>query len=60
MAEAWPAMGGNPFSDHVNAITKYVVASESVDATAWGPTDVIAGDELVSHVQQLNLKAPPR
>lgn len=43
MAEAWPAMASDPFSDHVNAIAKYVVASEAVDTTSWGPTDVIPG-----------------
>jgi dihydrofolate reductase len=25
MAQAWPTRGGNPFADHVNAITKYIV-----------------------------------
>ena len=31
MAQAWPTRGGNPFADHVNSITKYVVASQPVD-----------------------------
>ena len=34
MAQAWPTRGGNPFADHVNSITKYVVASQPVDTTA--------------------------
>ena len=34
MAEAWPT-AGNPFADHVNSITKYVVASQPVDTMAW-------------------------
>ncbi|WP_027944154.1 dihydrofolate reductase family protein [Amycolatopsis taiwanensis] len=50
MAQAWPQMGGNPYSDHVNGITKYVVASQPVDTSAWNPTVVIPGDELVSRV----------
>jgi dihydrofolate reductase len=53
MAQAWPAMGGNPFSDHVNAITKYVVASQPVDTAAWDPTVVIAGPDLVAEVTKL-------
>jgi hypothetical protein len=42
MAQAWRTRGGNPFADHVYSITKYVVASQPVDTTAWDPscTDV--------------------
>ncbi|WP_330230427.1 dihydrofolate reductase family protein [Nocardia sp. NBC_00508] len=53
MAQAWPSMGGNPYADHVNAVTKYVVASEPVDTTAWGPAEVIGGDELIATVTEL-------
>lgn len=53
MAQAWPAMGGNPFSDQVNAMTKYVVATQPVDVSAWNPTIVIPGDELVEAVRDL-------
>jgi dihydrofolate reductase len=53
MAQAWPQMGGNPFSDHVNSITKYAVASKPVDTSAWNPTVVIPGDDLVSRVTAL-------
>jgi dihydrofolate reductase len=53
MAQAWPTRGGNPFADHVNAITKYVVASQPVDATAWEPTVVIAGPDLLDEVTRL-------
>jgi hypothetical protein len=42
MAQAWPTRGGNPFADHVDSITKYVVASQPVDTTAWDPAVVIA------------------
>ena len=37
MAQAWPQMGGNPFADHVNAMDKYVVASEPVDTAPGTP-----------------------
>ncbi|NGO77221.1 dihydrofolate reductase [Streptomyces sp. YC504] len=53
MAEAWPHMSGSPFADHVNAIAKYVVASQPVDTSAWGPTTVIPSDELVAQVKAL-------
>jgi dihydrofolate reductase len=53
MAQAWPTRSGDPFSDHVNAITKYVVASEPVDTTAWAPTEVIAGPDLADEVSRL-------
>src|SRR6188472_4114297 len=53
MAQAWPTRGGDPFSDHVNAITKYVVASQPVDTTAWDPTVVIAGADLIDEVSRL-------
>ena len=53
MAQAWPSMGGNPFADHVNAMTKYVVASQPVDTSAWNPTVVIPGPDLVAEVAKL-------
>jgi dihydrofolate reductase len=53
MAQAWPTRGGNPFADHVNSITKYVVASQPVDTTAWDPTVVIAGPDLLDEVSRL-------
>ncbi|WP_116998566.1 dihydrofolate reductase family protein [Desertimonas flava] len=53
MAQAWPNMGGNPFSDHVNSITKYVVASKPVDTSSWSPTVTIAGADLIDEVGRL-------
>src|SRR3954451_15531712 len=53
MAQAWPTRGGNPFADHVNSITKYVVASRPVDTTAWDPTVVIAGPDVLDEVSRL-------
>jgi hypothetical protein len=40
-------------ADHVNSITKYVVASRPVDTTAWDPTVVIAGPDLLDEVSRL-------
>ena len=53
MAQAWPNMSGNPFADHVNSITKYVVASQPVDTTAWPPTVVIDGPDLLGEINRL-------
>jgi dihydrofolate reductase len=53
MAASWPNMGGNPFADHVNSITKYVVASQPVDTSAWAPTVVINGPDLLEEVRRL-------
>ncbi|ASR35769.1 deaminase [Prauserella marina] len=53
MAQAWPNMGGNPYADHINGITKYVVASQPVDTSAWNPSVVIPGDDLVARVAAL-------
>ena len=53
MAQAWPNRSGNPFADHVNSITKYVVASQPVDTTAWEPSVVIAGADLLDEVGRL-------
>lgn len=53
MAEAWPTRGGDPFSDHINSVTKYVVASQSVDTSVWTPTVVISGSALVEEVRDL-------
>ncbi len=53
MAQAWPNRHGDPFSDHVNSMTKYVVASQPVDTTAWEPSVVIAGADLLDEVSRL-------
>src|SRR4051794_895926 len=53
MAQAWPGRSDDPFADHVNAITKYVVASEPVDTAAWDPAVVIAGADLLDAVARL-------
>jgi len=53
MAQAWPTRGGSAFADHVNSITKYVVASQPVDPAAWDPTVVLPGPDLVAEVGRL-------
>ncbi len=53
MAQAWPNYGGNPFGDHVNSITKYVVATQPVDTTLWNPTVIVPGAALIDTIKQL-------
>lgn len=53
MAQAWPQRSGDAFTDHVNTITKYVVASRPVDPNAWTPTTIIAGAHLLDDVREL-------
>lgn len=53
MAQAWPNTGGNPYADHVNAMAKYVVASQPVDTSAWNPTVVVPGDDFTAGITKL-------
>src|SRR3954447_5733581 len=39
----WTAMSGDPYSDHINAMEKWVVSSTLTDPT-WNNTEVLAGD----------------
>jgi len=50
-AAAWPTRSGDPFSDGINAIPKYVVSSTLTDP-AWNNTQVIDGD-VVGRIRQL-------
>jgi dihydrofolate reductase len=50
-APAWSSRTGDPFSDRMNAMTKYAVSSTLKDA-AWNNTTVIDGD-LVAAVTKL-------
>ncbi len=53
MAQAWPNMGDTPFADHVNSMTKYVVATQPVNTDAWNPTVVIAGAKLLDEISRV-------
>jgi dihydrofolate reductase len=41
-AETWPARSGDPYTDRINAMAKYV-ASTTLDAATWN-TSVLKGD----------------
>ena len=42
-APVWSAMSGDPVSDRMNALPKYVVSNTLAEA-AWGPATVLRGD----------------
>ena len=44
-AAVWPGRTGDPYSDHINAMDKYVVSS-TIEAPAWHNTQVISGDPV--------------
>jgi dihydrofolate reductase len=53
-AAAWPGRSGDPFSDWINCVPKYVVSSTLTpqDAT-WQPSTIIRGDDLMETVERL-------
>jgi dihydrofolate reductase len=51
MAQAWPGMS-NPYADHVNGMTKYVVSS-TLEKAEWENSTIIHGDDLVAKVTEL-------
>jgi dihydrofolate reductase len=53
MAQAWPAMGGNPYGDHVNSIEKYAVSSTLSEPADWHNSSIIPADELHERVTEL-------
>ncbi len=53
-AAAWPNRSGDPFSDWINRVQKYVVSNTLThkDIT-WHPTTIIRGDEFLQKVSDL-------
>ena len=53
-AGAWPGRSGDPFSDWINGVQKYVVSNTLTEQDiAWNPTTIIRGDQLVQTVSRL-------
>ncbi|MGH7578425.1 MAG: dihydrofolate reductase family protein [Longimicrobiales bacterium] len=44
-APVWPTRSGDPFSDHINSMAKYVVSSTLANP-AWNNTTVLTGDPV--------------
>ena len=53
-AQAWPNRSGDPFSDWINSVQKYVVSDTLSDADiAWQPTTIIRSADLTAKVSEL-------
>ena len=53
-AAAWPERGGDPFTDWINRVQKYVVSNTlSAEQLTWKPTTIIPGADLVREVTAL-------
>jgi dihydrofolate reductase len=55
MAAAWPERdGGDPFTEWINSVQKYVVSDTLSEADlTWGPTELIRGADLVPAITSL-------
>lgn len=50
-AAAWPDRSGDPFSDWINGVQKYVVSDTLTEEDiVWKPTTIIRGDDLAKTV----------
>jgi dihydrofolate reductase len=56
-AEAWPSRSGDPFTDWINRVQKYVVSDTLTDQQAtWYPTKIIRGADLLRTVSELRAR----
>jgi dihydrofolate reductase len=53
-AAVWPSRSGDPFTDHINRMAKYV-ASTSLETASWNNTQIIR-TELASEVARLKAR----
>lgn len=56
-AAAWPSRSGDPFTDWINRVQKYVVSDtlSEKDAT-WNPTTIIRGADFLRTVSELRAR----
>jgi dihydrofolate reductase len=56
-ATAWPERSGDPFTDWINGVQKYVVSDTLAEADlTWRPTTIIRGADLLKEVSDLRQK----
>jgi dihydrofolate reductase len=54
MAAAWPNRKGDPFSDRMNSITKYVASRTlSEDDMTWSGSKLLPGDDAIAAIREL-------
>jgi dihydrofolate reductase len=53
-AKAWPERGGDPFSDKINTVTKYVVSTTlTPEDMTWEGSQLLGGDDALAAVREL-------
>jgi dihydrofolate reductase len=56
-AAAWPSRSGDPFTDWINRVQKYVVSDTLTEKDAtWNPTTVIRGADFLRTVSELRAR----
>ncbi len=56
-AAAWSRQSGDPFSDWINRVRKYVVSDTLAEEDiAWNPTEIIRGVEFLRKVSELRAR----
>ena len=54
MAGAWPDRAGDPFADHMNAITKYVASRTLTDDDLhWSNSTLLPADDAIGAIRKL-------
>jgi dihydrofolate reductase len=57
-AAAWPSRSGDPFTDWINRVQKYVVSNTLTenDIKKWNPTAIIRGGDFIKTVSELRAR----
>lgn len=56
-AAAWPSRSGDPFTDWINRVQKYVVSDTLTEKDAtWTPTTIIRGTDFLSTISELRAR----
>lgn len=56
-AAAWPSRSGDPFTDWINRVQKYVVSDTLTEKDAtWNPTQIIRGADFLRTVSELRAR----
>ena len=56
-AAAWPSRSGDPFTDWINRVQKYVVSDTLNEKDAiWNTTTIIRGDDFIRTVSELRAR----
>ncbi|CAH1385259.1 dihydrofolate reductase family protein [Candidatus Nitrotoga sp. M5] len=56
-AAAWPSRSGDPFTDWINRVQKYVVSNTLTEKDAiWNPTTIIRGADFMKTVSELRAR----